>query len=370
MLNQASEGFGTIEQINEKSRNAADKSGELRVESEEMQAATAQNTESSLPQAQDAMPQGQTIIPAQGTQIQNETAKSAEDYLLENIPGQNNNASEAETESTAVDDNPKAHTAEETAKIEEYKAAVDENLVSFIENVRDNPNETKGQYPLKPVSDRAAADIKTKTGVDVTGNKTVIEARIIKHILNRHGENGAANTSMKDINDIARIQYVLDNYDDVSPSGTTAAYVTNKANGKHGQAKAVVFSKAVDGTYYIVEAVPDTAKKTVYVVTAYMSNEKATGLSSVNAEALRQTSETAATHPVANGSTGTVLNMKKNSPQVTSETPQRANASATNVPESGENVKSENNAAEAAKTQEGETHRQTRKTRIWGRMAR
>ena len=153
---------------------------------------------------------------------------------------------------------------------------------------------------------------------------------------------------MKDINDIARIQYVLDNYDDVSPSGTTAAYVTNKANGKHVQAKAVVFSKAVDGTYYVVEAVPDTAKKTVYVTSAYISNNKATGLSSVNAEALRQTSETAATHPVANGSTGTVLNMEKNSPQVTSETPQRANASTVNVPENGGNVKSESGFSERA----------------------
>ena len=88
---------------------------------------------------------------------------------------------------------------------------------------------------------------------------------------------------MQDINDMGRIQYVLDNYDSVLESGRSEAYSTNKANVKRGTAKTVVFEKAVNGTYYVVEAVPDTAANTTYIVSAYMSKKgaKKAALSSV-----------------------------------------------------------------------------------------
>ena len=50
-------------------------------------------------------------------------------------------------------------------------------------------------------------------------------------------------------------------------------YTTNKQNGKKGTAKTVVFEKAVNGTYYVVEAAPDTAKKTNFIVSTYMSKK-------------------------------------------------------------------------------------------------
>lgn len=111
--------------------------------------------------------------------------------------------------------------------------------------------------------------------LDVSGNKTVIEARQVEHIIKRHGENGTADKSMRDINDVGRIKYVLDNYDSVLESGRSEAYSTNKANGKRGTAKTVVFEKAVNGTYYVVEAVPDTAANTTHIVSAYMSKKGA-----------------------------------------------------------------------------------------------
>ena len=80
---------------------------------------------------------------------------------------------------------------------------------------------------------------------------------------------------MRDINDIGRIQYVLDNYDSPKDGGAAGSYVTVKPNGKRGTAKTVVFEKAVNGTYYVVEAVPDTAAKTTYIVSAYMSKNGA-----------------------------------------------------------------------------------------------
>lgn len=203
-------------------------------------------------------------------------------------------------ESTVVNTDPARHTAAEQSVIDEYQAAVDDNLVNYIETVRDNAGAKIGRYSLKRVNDRAAQDIKRLTGVDTTGNKTVIEPRIVEHILKRHGENGSADSSMRDINDIARIQYVLDNYDDISYGGKSGAYRTAKPNGRAGQADTVIFSKAVNGTYYVVEATPDTKAKTVFVTSAYMSKKnaasravKGAGDSRVaNAEASRSTSET------------------------------------------------------------------------------
>jgi hypothetical protein len=221
------------------------------------------------------------------------------DVGLQNAEGIKNTAPNG-AESTVVNTDPARHTAAEQSVIDEYQAAVDDNLVNYIETVRDNAGAKIGRYSLKRVNDRAAQDIKRLTGVDTTGNKTVIEPRIVEHILKRHGENGSADSSMRDINDIARIQYVLDNYDDVSYGGKSGAYRTVKPNGRAGQADTVIFSKAVNGTYYVVEATPDTKAKTVFVTSAYMSKKNAAsraakgagGSRVANAEASRSTSET------------------------------------------------------------------------------
>ena len=247
---------------------------------------------------------------------------------------QKNAASMQETESTAANDDPAKHTPEEQARIEEYKAATDENLVNYIETVRNNPGAKIGRYSLKPVSDKAAADIKALTGVDVSGNKTVIEPRIIEHILKRHGEGGAANSSMRDVNDIARIQYVIDNYDNVEDGGRSSAYQTIKSNGKPGQAQTVKFSKAINGTYYVIEAVPDTKAKTVFVTSAYLSNKKAGDMQTANAEATRVTSETKnAQSPVYETSS------RPGSPQASGVA---GDVSTTSIPTTAQNVKSEN----------------------------
>lgn len=247
---------------------------------------------------------------------------------------QKNTAPTQETESTAVNDDPAKHTPEEQARIEEYKAATDENLVNYIETVRDNPGAKIGRYSLKPVSDKAAADIKAITGVDVSGNKTVIEPRIIEHILKRHGKDGAANNSMRDVNDIARIQYVIDNYDNVEDGGRSSAYQTVKPNGKPGQAQTVKFSKAINGTYYVIEAVPDTKAKTVFVTSAYLSNKKAGDMQTANAEATRVTSETKnAQSPVYETSS------RPGSPQASGVT---GDVSIASIPTTGRNVNSEN----------------------------
>ena len=191
-------------------------------------------------------------------------------------------ASGTETqETTAINADPAEHTAAEQRVIEAYKEAADEGLVQFVEDSVKNKGENQGRYTLNPVSDRAARDIERLTGVNTTGFRTVIEQRMAEHIYDEHGPNGKTDQSMADINDIGRMQYVLDNYDDIRYGGRSGAYSTNKGNGRTRQADTVVFAKAVNGTYYVVEAVPDTARKTTYIVSAYMSKEgiKNTGAS-------------------------------------------------------------------------------------------
>lgn len=215
-----------------------------------------------------------TPVTGQNT-VQADVGTNAQENVSEGVQGQNKTASTGETESTTINTDPAQHTAVEQAVIEAYQAAVDENLVNFVETALENKGSNKGRYALKPVSERATADIKALTGVDTSGFKTVLEQRIAEHIVDRHGANGAADNSMQDINDIARMQYVLDNYDSMEPAGKSTAYTTVKGNGKTGLADTVKYVKAVNGTYYVVEAVPDTRKKTAFIVSAYMTKNTA-----------------------------------------------------------------------------------------------
>lgn len=238
---------------------------------------------------QESAPTQEDISPATQPEV-SPAARTMADVLT----GKN-----ADAESTSVNTNPAEHTPVEQRVIDEYQNSTDTALVDFVQRAAQNPG-GKERYTLNPVSERAAADIKKITGVDTAGNQTVLEQRMAEHILRRHGENGEADHSMRDLNDLGRIQYVLDNYDSVVDGGTSSAYVTTKSNGHAGSAKTVIFSKAVNGTYYVVEAVPDTSKRTTYIVSAYMTKNKPTGSSSANVQAPASTSETSTTIPVGN----------------------------------------------------------------------
>lgn len=185
---------------------------------------------------------------------------------------------EQTNESTVVNTNPENHTPVQQAVIDAYRSSVDDGLVQYVQDVMNDQVSYREKYNLNPMSDRASADIKALTGVDTTGFQTAIERKTIEHILKRHGEKGIQDRSMRDIHDIARIQYVLDNYDSMKEGDPAEGYTTIKPNGRPKRAQSVVYEKAVNGTYYVVEAVPDTKSKTAYIVSAYMSknpNEKA-----------------------------------------------------------------------------------------------
>ena len=80
---------------------------------------------------------------------------------------------------------------------------------------------------------------------------------------------------MSDACDIARMGYVIMNYDEISYDGiTTTGYLDEKGE----PSPMIKMSKRIDGTYYVIEAVNSSKKKKNYVVTAYMSIKKSSDL--------------------------------------------------------------------------------------------
>lgn len=84
---------------------------------------------------------------------------------------------------------------------------------------------------------------------------------------------------MENVNDVARIGYVLQNYDDVICDGRTTK-MTRTKDGK--PAPTVVFFKKIDGTYYVVEAASDAKTHRNYVVSAYIKEAKPQALIHAN----------------------------------------------------------------------------------------
>ncbi|MBQ8662430.1 MAG: hypothetical protein IJ471_01080, partial [Eubacterium sp.] len=164
----------------------------------------------------------------------------------------------------------KTHSIDEIAKMQEYLEASDERIINFAKEVRKaGKGNFAKQLELNPVSDRAAQDIKKATGIDASGNKVVLDKGTIEHIDIRHGVQGRADHSMADDKTLSRIQYVLDNYDEAFiGKGTTKTRLKDQS-----PAPTVVFTKRVDGHYYVVEAATDAKTKKNIIVSAYIGDD-------------------------------------------------------------------------------------------------
>lgn len=177
------------------------------------------------------------------------------------------------------------HTAEQMQQMQDYLKSSDRRIIDYANEVRSAG--TKGYVKpiqISTVGERSAEDIKRLTGLDVRGNKVVLDKNAIEHIDKRHGVSGTADHSMADDETLARIAYVLNNYDSVELGNSAKG--TRLANGEY--APTVVFSKKVDGTYYTVEAVTDAKTKTNRIVSAYVSKKEAYPVS--HADSLPRTS--------------------------------------------------------------------------------
>ena len=207
-----------------------------------------------------------------------------------------------ETESTAVNDNPAVHTPQEQAVIEAYKNSTDESLKETFQSYLENPRQGFSRHNINDVSERQAADASKILGGDYTGYKNAINSNGINHILNEHGPFGEVNQSMADLNDPARVGYVLRNYDTVERATYSSGDADMSAefrDANNNPAPMLKYSKKVNGTYYVVEAIPESKYKKFWVVSAYM--EAGGGTQAPNAVRPGNTSGTSlASSPSAN----------------------------------------------------------------------
>ena len=161
----------------------------------------------------------------------------------------------------------------------EYLSSVDPKIVQFVNSVLLG-NDPK-PISLKPISEELGNDIAQILGWNPTGFKAELDAKQVRHLRQDHGLGGvklahAADMTMSDSNDVARIQYIIDTYDVVQFGGLTRAYSEPRNDGtdRPRRAETIVIGKRVDSMFYVVEAIPNTAAKTVKFVTSFMQTDE------------------------------------------------------------------------------------------------
>ncbi len=166
------------------------------------------------------------------------------------------------------------HSDDEMELYRKYEEATDTEVLDFVRNVLSG--EGKMSYvTVAFLPESTAIEIQRLTGKEVFGSRVVLDISAVQHIEKRHGKEGKQDFSMKNAEDIARMGYVIMNYDTISYGGvTTTGYLDEEGK----PSPLIVFSKRIDGTYYVVEAVNSSRKKKNYVVTAYITNKKSSDL--------------------------------------------------------------------------------------------
>lgn len=156
--------------------------------------------------------------------------------------------------------------------VEDYKNSTDEELEKYIEDVINGKKVIPALTVKDEVTDRLAEAIESAVGVNAKNYRVEIRPTEVTHIWNRHGTKGAADHSMKKIENIARMGYVLDNFDDVVPGGRKSKAFKNSDN---TLAETVEIKKRIGNSiYHVVEAVPVTKERKMNTITAFIEDIK------------------------------------------------------------------------------------------------
>lgn len=171
-------------------------------------------------------------------------------------------ATDTKTPSTGIEFEPMTrYSAKDRNIIEGYLGAVDTDLLEIARWYKSNKQAKNARHKVTSVSDRMASDIKLHVGIDVKGYEVWVDKSTFDHIEKRHGENGSAGHSMADLNDVARMKYVIDHYDDMEVLvDKDGKWITSSryADSMNNQAPLVIVKKKINGTYFLSEAVVDS----------------------------------------------------------------------------------------------------------------
>lgn len=164
-----------------------------------------------------------------------------------------------------------SYPTEKQNSIRSYIRSVDESVKGFVQQVKSG-DKTFRRQKIADVNDRAAKDIGDILGIDAGGYTHNINTNGVRHILNRHGENGEHDSSMAVDDDIARIGWVLENYDsaEAATDNGKQVYSTEFRDSNDNPAPQIRFIKKIDGTYYVVEAACENKYKKLWVQSAYL----------------------------------------------------------------------------------------------------
>lgn len=157
---------------------------------------------------------------------------------------------------------------------EEYENAVDEEIVNFYNNQLKQRN-AQVKLILGNATQKHIYEIKKLTGIDVTGYKISINDSFVGHIDNNHGINGIHDHSMKDPNDVGRLKYILSNFDkiDYCRNKKGEVQLSTEHKDKNGNfAPKLLVQKRINGYYVICEAVVESKKKEIRLISAYKPN--------------------------------------------------------------------------------------------------
>lgn len=201
------------------------------------------------------------------------------------------------------------HTPAQIQQINDYHNAVDTRMLKAAQEYKNNPGAEHNRTQVSKVSEREAEDIKKLTGFDVRGYAHTADRNFFAHVEKRHGENGDHDQSMKSLEDVARVGWVIENYDNVELLADENGDV-ERASGyvdKNGENEPMIrYTKQLDGSVYVVEAVGESKWKKLWLVSAYVQKNSPAqnaepdgyGKRRVPDKALGTTSETQMPSPV------------------------------------------------------------------------
>ncbi len=188
------------------------------------------------------------------------------------------------TQETQAQGQTEAHTPEMQRIIREYQNSVDPVLLDFYNGQRPDLDHVN-VGSLRGERAQAVSDI---LGFDVEGYTVEFTNDSRLHTRNEHDPSVNNNKDKITPEEVARIQYVIENFDDVKPGDRDHE---SKRNRDNSPSKTIILYKRVNGTYAIVEAVPDTDSRTATVVTTCVKNAKKRGEHATNGKTPRPTSE-------------------------------------------------------------------------------
>ena len=216
---------------------------------------------------------------------QGEITQTAQQTATEPAPGSlewveevsqlGRDADSVSNQTNAVSKPLSSYPAEKQRSIRSYLGAVDQKIKNFVQKVKSGDLTFKREK-ISDVSDRAAADIGKLLGIDVSGYTNNINTNGVQHIIDRHGKNGEHDSTMAIDDDIARIGWVLENYDTVEllTENGEQVYSSGFRDSNNRPTPQIRFVKKIDGTHYVVEAACENKYKKLWVQGTYLQKNE------------------------------------------------------------------------------------------------